>query len=149
MWMLVRSSALGRDELRGQQRVLAACPDTGERGDPWRWTVAVRYEPHGPMATVETDGDFLASSELVLNGGESRSLTRASGEVLVATVLAGQARIASVTGPWERWIQPDDVFVLEGEEDEDIRISLDGAGARASVFRLSPNNAARALRWVP
>jgi len=149
MWMLVRSNALGRDELHGQQRVLAACPDTGERGDPWRWTVAVRHEPQGRVATVETDGDFLASSELILNGGESCSLTRASGEVLVATVLAGQARIASVTGPWERWIRPDDVFVLEGEDDEDIRISLDGAQARASVFRLTPNNAARALRWVP
>ena len=40
MWLLVRADS--RDRLLGRAtgsaRTLAACPDTDERGDPWRWT---------------------------------------------------------------------------------------------------------------
>lgn len=148
MWMLVRSTALGREEPVGDQRVLAACPDSAERGDPWRWSVTVSQQPEGPVASVHTDPGFLTAAELHLRDAQSEILHRHSGEVLVVTVLAGQARIASVDGPWERWIGLDDVFVLEGEDDEQVRVSLDGTGARASVFRLSPTGD-RALRWVP
>ncbi|GAA1354577.1 hypothetical protein GCM10009596_00330 [Arthrobacter rhombi] len=148
MWMLVRANALGKDDSAGDRRVLAACPDTGERGDPWRWTVGLRDEETGPVAVVETDEAFLGAENTQLSGDESRTVHRSSGQVVVVTVLDGQALVASVGGPWERWIRPGDVFVLEGEDDEEVRISLDGGDSEATVFQLTPTGP-RALRWVP
>lgn len=147
--MLVRSSALGRHEVTGAgNRVLAACPDTDERGDPWRWTVSLVQGPDGPEAAVVTDDSFLAASERRYSGGESRTILRPAGQVLVVTVLRGQALVAAANGPWERWIRPEDVFVLEGEDDEELRISLDGDDSLATAFHLLPTGD-RALRWVP
>lgn len=149
MWMLVRADAAGRDEAnKDGVRVLAACPDTAERGDPWRWTVSLHDGPAGLAATVETDDSFLAAGEQSYADGESRIIFRPAGQVLVVTVLRGQALVAAENGPWERWIRPDDVFVLEGEDDERLRISLDGGDSLATVFHLVPGGP-RALRWVP
>ena len=40
MWMLIRANALGGETApESGARILAACPDSAERGDPWRWTV--------------------------------------------------------------------------------------------------------------
>lgn len=148
MWMLVRANALGKDDSAAGHRVLAACPDTDERGDPWRWTVGLRDEESGPVAVAETDESFLKAEGTNLAGYDSRTVRRPSGQVLVVTVLGGQALVASVGGPWERWIRPGDVFVLEGEDDEEVRISLDGGDSEAAVFQFTPTGP-RALRWVP
>ena len=64
------------------------------------------------------------------------------------TALHGQVLVAAVDGPWERWLNPGDVFIVEGEDDEALRISLAAPDARASATMLAPRRAA-ALRWVP
>lgn len=149
MWMLVRADALDCywDDADGH-RVLAACPDTDERGDPWRWSA--RLEGTGPDAVVgiEADPEFIAVSSTLYSDGFSGTVERSSGHQLVITALAGQVLVAAAEGPWERWLSPGDVFIAEGEDDETLRISLDRDGTRVSAISLAPKRAA-ALRWVP
>lgn len=149
MWMLVRADALGNDEVDDAgRRVLAACPDTAERGDPWRWSVNLEDLRDHPRATVDTDDSYVVSHEKSYTGNQSETVIRRAGEVLVVAALTGEALVAVTNGPWERWIRPGDVFVLEGEDDEELRISLAGGDSSTKGFLLSPV-IAHALRWVP
>jgi len=149
MWMLVRANALGRDEPGPDgRRVLAACPDTAERGDPWRWSVGLQDGPDGAVATATTDETYVVHRDELFAGRHTGTVVRPAGDVLVVAVLRGEALVAVEDGPWERWVRPGDVFVLEGEDDELLRISLAGGDSAATVFVLSPTTP-RALRWVP
>ena len=103
--------------------------------------------PHGHQRVNTTGTPWLATagSGDVLAG---LVVERASGTQTVIAVLSGQALVAAVDGPWERWLHPGDVFIVEGEDDETLRVSLDGPTSRVSVTALVPRHAA-ALRWVP
>ena len=90
----------------------------------------------------------LAVETTVYTDSHTGIIERASGHQMVLTALNGQMLVAAADGPWERWLHPGDVFIVEGEDDERLRISLAGADARASVTMLAPRRAA-ALRWVP
>ncbi|MBO1268238.1 hypothetical protein [Arthrobacter cavernae] len=148
MWMLIRANALGAEvhpELG--TRTLAACPDSAERGDPWRWTVSVN-DADAERVVVETDGDHIRQDSRQYTDGYVGELFRRSGEQLVVAPLRGEARVAAVDGPWERWLRPGDVFILEGEDDEAVRLSVTPGDAVVDVVRLAPTTG-RALRWVP
>jgi hypothetical protein len=80
--------------------------------------------------------------------GYTGSLHRAGGTQLVIAVLEGEALVTASDGPWERWLRPGDVFISEGEEDEDLRLSLPGGNARVEAVTFAPR-IAHALRWVP
>ena len=62
--------------------------------------------------------------------------------------LTGEHLIAHATGPWKRWVAPGDVFVVEGEETESLRLRPAPGGAKVALVRLRPTTAP-ALRWVP
>lgn len=158
MWMLVRGNATSPDA--DGATTLAACPDSPERGDPWRWSVRrirVHGSAHAPGPTpqaadqwrvaVDHDPDHI-QAELTMHVGEALELTRLPGEELVVVPLRGQHLIAHATGPWRRWVSPGDVFVVEGEQTEELLLRPAPGGARVALVRLSPTTAP-ALRWVP
>ncbi|MFF5791960.1 hypothetical protein ACFY5D_07935 [Paeniglutamicibacter sp. NPDC012692] len=149
MWLLVRADSLDEywDPAEGI-RTLAACPDTDERGDPWRWTARLAEHANGSEVLIEADPDFIGVETTVYTDGYTGTIERTSGHQLVMAALEGQVLVAAVDGPWERWLNPGDVFVVEGEDDETLRISLAAPGSRASATKLAPRRAA-ALRWVP
>lgn len=149
MWLLVRADSLDEywDHSEGL-RILAACPDTDERGDPWRWTALLAERVDGGEVLIEADENYIGVETTVYADGYTGTIERVAGNQLVLTALNGQVLVSAVDGPWERWLNPGDVFVVEGEDNETLRISLDDAGARASATMLTPRRAA-ALRWVP
>lgn len=148
MWMLVRAGALGGEEQSERSRTLAACPDSPDRGDPWRWTVSLREGGGPPTLDTEFDPDYIALARQEFRGGETATLTRDEGRQLVIAVLHGEALVAATDGPWERWLRPGDVFIIEGEESETVRLSLTAGDSRVEVVSLAPRRA-HALRWVP
>ena len=164
MWMLVRANALGTETQPDRRtRTLAACPDSAERGDPWRWTISLAdpavadsaeagagapgsMEP-GAVA-VSADPEHIRTKTQQYGDGYTGLLHRPAGTQLVIAGLAGEALVAAADGPWERWLRPGDVFVVEGEDDESLRLSLPAGLARVEVVTLAPVRA-HALRWVP
>lgn len=148
MWLLVRDNAL-MPAVDGSV-TLAACPDTADRGEDWRWRVW-----RGPPTAsdrlgevfVDTDTDYVVASTTVV-GASPITLTRQAGEEVVVVPLAGHHLIADSIGPWQRWLHPGDAFVLEGEESETVNLSSAPGPARVAVVRLSTTNDAP-LRWVP
>ncbi|MGP5690290.1 hypothetical protein [Glutamicibacter ardleyensis] len=149
MWMLVRADSLDDYWEAGQgQRTLAANPDTDERGDPWRWTARLAERDSGPEVLIDADPDYIGVQTSVYTDGHTGTVERPAGHQLVVTSLHGEVLIAAVDGPWERWLKPGDVFIVEGEEDESLRVSLTAPDAKVSVTVLAPRRAA-ALRWVP
>ncbi len=149
MWMLVRANALGIETQpeRGT-RTLAASPDTAERGDPWRWTISLPETGARPGVEVSADPDHIRVETQQYSNGYTGLLHRPAGTQLVVAALAGEALVASAEGPWERWLRPGDVFVVEGEDDETLRLSLPAGEACVDVVSLAPVRA-HALRWVP
>ena len=125
MWMLVRKDSLDDywDAETGQ-RTLAACPDTDERGDPWRWTARLAEFASGPEVLIDADPDYIGVQTSVYADGHTGVVERPSGHQLVVSSLHGQVLISAVDGPWERWLNPGDVFIVEGEDDESLRLSL-------------------------
>lgn len=149
MWMLVRADSLDDYWKAGQgQRTLAANPDTDERGDPWRWTARLAEHESGSEVLIDADPDYIGVQTSVYADGHTGVVERPSGHQMVVTSLNGQVLISAVDGPWERWLNPGDVFIVEGEEDELLRVSLTAPDARVSVTLLAPRRGA-ALRWVP
>lgn len=145
--MLIRANALGSvtEQERGT-RTLAACPDTAERGDPWRWTVSLDADQSG--VDVSVDEDCIAAEVTDFTDGHTGLLRRLGGHQLVVAGLAGEALVAAENGPWERWLKAGDAFIVEGEEDETLRLSLSATQSKVSVVSLAPKRA-HALRWVP
>lgn len=156
MWMLVRGNAI-EPEPDGSL-TLAACPDSAERGDQWMWSV--RQVPEGTAApdessvipapwrlAVDHDPEHI-TTETTVHVDEAVDLTRAPGEEVVVVPLTGEHLIAHATGPWKRWVAPGDVFVVEGEDTEQLRLTPAPGGARVALIRLRPTSA-HALRWVP
>lgn len=149
MWLLVRKDSLDDYWDAGTgQRILAACPDTDERGDPWRWTARLTGHASGPEVHIEADPSYIGVRTSVHDEGYTGVVERAAGHQMVVTSLHGQVLVSAVDGPWERWLNPGDVFIVEGEDAESLRLSLTHPGARVSVTTLAPRRAA-ALRWVP
>ena len=149
MWMLIRANALGGEIAAGSgARILAACPDSAERGDPWRWTVELDESGTEPTVALEADASYISSESRRFADGYTGTLQRGAGEQLVVTGLAGEALVAAEDGPWERWLRPGDVFIVEGEDPEDIRLSLAAGDSAVQVIALAPKKA-KVLRWVP
>lgn len=147
MWMLVRADALGNQEQDGRRKTLAACPDSADRGDPWRWTVSLK-DDDVPVLETEYDGDYIAMSRHEFSEGATATLVREQGTQLVIVALDGEALVAATDGPWERWLRRGDVFIVEGEDREAVRLSLAGGNSRVEVVSVAPKRA-HALRWVP
>ncbi|HEX5510369.1 MAG TPA: hypothetical protein VFX41_01525 [Actinomycetales bacterium] len=170
MWMLVRadSDASRVDEAAGVT-TLAASPDTADRGDPWRWSVRLLRSgeaapatptvadgaerqlldgPDGVRVEVLSDPAHVRASARLHSGGKAVDLAREAGSQLVVVPLQGEALVSDSTGPWRRWLSPGDVFVVEGEEHESLRLTPAPEPSHVAVLRLSPcgNDA---LRWVP
>lgn len=148
--MLVRGNAAVPDG--DGTTTLAACPDSPERGDQWLWSVR-RVPDTGadsaPPWRVVVDHDRQhIEAHLTEHVDETIELTRQPGEELVVVPLTGEHLIAHATGPWERWVAPGDVFVVEGEETESLRLRPAPGGAKVALVRLRPTTAP-ALRWVP
>lgn len=147
MWMLVRANALGSDMQPDEKtKTLAACPDTAERGDPWRWTVSLDETQSG--ISVSVDRDFIELDVTDYADGHTGLLHRPAGHQLIVAALAGEALVSAENGPWERWLKPGDVFIVEGEEEETLRLSLAAPPSKVSVVSMAPKHA-NALRWVP
>lgn len=154
MWMLVRGNATSPDA--DGAITLAACPDSGERGDRWLWSVR-RVPDHSAGQTpdqadtwrvaVDHDPDHI-NAEVIVHVDETVELTRLPGEELVIVPLTGEHLIAHATGPWRRWVSPGDVFVVEGEQTESLRLRPSPGGASVALVRLS-STTAPTLRWVP
>lgn len=147
MWMLVRANAISR-ESDGSRR-LAACPDSDDRGEAWRWTVTSEEEPPGARQIgVATDDRYVRGSQTDYADGISADIERRPGCQLVITATAGEVLVADLSGPWRRWLREGDVFVVEGEEHERLRLTLTPGESRATVVELSPVGELP-LRWVP
>lgn len=157
MWMLVRGNAIEPDQ--DGSLTLAACPDSAERGDQWLWSVR-QVPARAPASDESSDGPAQAwrlavdhdpehiTTETTVHVDEAVDLTRAPGEEMVVVPLTGQHLVTHATGPWKRWVAPGDVFIVEGEETEQLRLTPAPGGARVALIRLRPTSA-RALRWVP
>lgn len=149
MWMLVRDGAI-KTESGQAWHTLAACPDSPERGDEWRWSVtrvAAEGDTDAWSVRVDADDEHVAVEHAVLREPGELELLRRSGEELVVVSRKGRHLIQDATGPWNRWLEPGDVFVVEGEEPEHLVLTASDP-SEASVVRLSPRGAT-ALRWVP
>lgn len=147
MWMLIRANPLGAETAAETgARILAACPDSAERGDPWRWTVQLDETGPEPRVALEADASYIASASQRYTGSYTGTLQRGPGEQLIVTGLGGEALVAAEDGPWERWLRAGDVFIVEGEDAETIRLSL--AEGSVQVITLAPRKA-KVLRWVP
>ncbi|RNL53055.1 hypothetical protein [Arthrobacter oryzae] len=149
MWMLIRANALGTEtSARSGARILAACPDSADRGDPWRWTIELDETTEEPFVAVEADDSYIASSIRRYENGYTGVLQRGAGEQLVVAGLSGEALVAADNGPWQRWLRPGDTFIVEGEDPEAIRLSLTAGESVVQVITLAPRQA-KVLRWVP
>ncbi len=129
-------------------RTLAACPDSDDRGEAWRWSVVLVPAQEGWTVQVDTDEAHVRATRTVHREGAVVDLSRASGDQVVIVPTAGQALVADATGPWRRWLHPGDVFVGEGETAEDLRLTLAPGDGEVTVVALAPTGSA-ALRWVP
>lgn len=149
MWLLVRKDAVDDYwESSSDQRVLAANPDTDERGDPWRWTAQMVEDAKGSRVQFDVNPDYINVQTDEYTDGYSGEITRPAGHQLLITSLVGEVLVSAVDGPWKRWLSPGDVFIIEGEEEEKLRISLTAPDAKVSVTVLQPLKAP-VLRWVP
>ena len=148
MWLLVR-----HDPVAPQERVLAACPDSDDRGEVWRWSVT--RTPNGAdswrdgswQARVEWDPATVIAQVSRHEGPDPVELRRAAGEEVVLVAERGESLVSLRTGDWRRWLSDGDVFVLEGEEAEQIRIVTSPPDARVAIARLRATEGP--LRWVP
>ena len=147
--MLVRDGSLAHHP-GAHEQVLAACPDSPERGDEWRWSVtrvpASEEEGHWQVV-VRVDNSFVAAEDKVIDEAGELALHRESGEEIVVISIDGSHLIQDASGPWRRWLWPGDVFVVEGEEPESLVLTA-SEHSRASVVRLTPKGD-EPLRWVP
>ena len=144
--MLVRAGVEHPDGATGP-RVLAACPDSPERGDPWRWSVS-RVGPEDRWSvSVETAPEHVTAHHDVVETARDLRLERSPGEQIVVVGTEGRHLVRDATGPWHRWLERGDVFVVEGEEPEALVLRGE-EGSRASIVRLAPTGALP-LRWVP
>ena len=140
MWMLVRAGA------EDCPRTLAACPDTPDRGEPWRWTVRLEADGGGGLRVgVEVDTDHVLARQETHH--DRTDLHRSPGEILVVVPLQGACGVAVVDGPWRRDLDAGDVLVAEGEDAEVLRL-VPGDGARTDVVRVT-STTSTSLRWVP
>ena len=147
MWMLVRDNAI-RPEVDGT-RTLAACPDSDDRGEAWLWSVRRVPEPDGGwQVRVEVDPEQVRASQDVHADGQLVELVRQRGEQIVVVAVDGTHVVADRNGPWTRRLQPGDVFVVEGEEQESLLVDPAPGASRVSVVRLTPVGDGP-LRWVP
>lgn len=147
--MLVRADSLGADEgsIAGS-RILAACPDSAERGDPWRWTVTLNDTAGVPSLSVNADLDHIAVERQSVTDGQDATLHRKGGRQLVIAALKGEALVSATDGPWQRWLSPGDVFIVEGEDPEVLTVRLSAGDSAVDIVSLAPTRA-HALRWVP
>lgn len=149
MWILVRANALGSGESSPTGgRVLAACPDSAERGDPWRWTVTLDEDSAGLGVGVDADPDFISVSTARVRNEPETVLSRLAGEQLVIAALEGETLVSAENGPWKRWLRPGDVFIVEGEETEAVSLFMRDTDTSVEAISLVPNGK-HALRWVP
>ncbi len=147
--MLVRADALGAEERSDAgSRVLAACPDSAERGDPWRWTVTLHETAGVTSLSVSADPGHIAFDQQSFTDGQSATLHRSAGRQLVIAALKGEALVSASDGPWQRWLSPGDVFIVEGEDREALALQLGAGDSAVDVVSLAPVTA-HALRWVP
>lgn len=147
--MLIRANALGGEiAAESGAPILAACPDSAERGDPWRWTMELNDSGTEPTVALTADPSHIWSESHRYTGGHSGVLQRRAGDQLVVTGLVGEALVSAEDGPWERWLRPGDVFIVEGEEPEAIRLSVVTGDSAVQVITLAPRGA-EVLRWVP
>lgn len=149
MWMLVRANALGADEAKSDRtRVLAACPDSSERGDPWRWTITLDESSSELGVGVEADREHISVSTTRLQNEPATVLHREGGAQLVIAALEGETLVSAESGPWKRWLRTGDVFIIEGEDTESVSLFMADADTAVEAISLAPTTA-RALRWVP
>jgi hypothetical protein len=148
MWMLIRANDVGAVTAASGARILAANPDSAERGDPWRWSVELDESTPEPLAAVTANNDFVSSRSTRYEGNFTGVFQREAGEQIVMAGLAGEALVAAEDGPWKRWLRPGDTFIVEGEDPEAIRLSLTAGDSAVQVITLSPTRA-KVLRWVP
>lgn len=146
MWMLVRAGAELPVGAQGDQ-VLAACPDSPERGDPWRWSVTRVGAGDRWSVSVDVEPAHVRAHHEVVDSANDVRLDRAPGEEIVVVGTTGRHLVQDTAGPWHRWLERGDVFVVEGEDPEALVLSGE-AGARVSIVRLTPTGGLP-LRWVP
>jgi hypothetical protein len=148
MWMLIRANDLGAVRAPSGARILAANPDSAERGDPWRWSVELDESTPAPIAAVTANPSHVNSRSTRYEGNYTGVLQRGAGEQIVVAGLAGEALVSAEDGPWQRWLRPGDTFIVEGEDPESMRLSLTAGESAVQVITLSPTRA-KVLRWVP
>lgn len=175
MWILVRADAdTSRFDPSDGITTLAASPDTGDRGDPWRWSVRIgpgiehsddggtarRTLGEGTVAEstvirrdgngleVLTDPAFVTAHASAYDEGGAVGLTRKPGSQLVIVPLAGQALVADAHGPWHRELAAHDVFIVEGEALERLRLTPSSPPSCSIAVHLVPVGD-EPLRWVP
>lgn len=142
VWMLVRDA----ERSAVQEDVLAACPDSPERGDAWMWTI--RRTGDGQYGVeVDTDPDAVIAEQRWLEGADDVRVEHASGEAVAVVPVHGAHTVAVNGGPWTRTLDPGDVFVVEGEEDDHLVVSGAPTGT-VCVVHLRPVTDSP-LRWVP
>ncbi len=145
--MLIRENAIAIDD--DGMRLLAASPDTADRGDAWRWSVRSVVDADGDRQVIcDADESSVRNSATSHRDGESVDLERLSGAQIVLTLTEGEGLLADRNGPWRRWLRAGDVFVVEGEEHESLRLTLTPGQGVARVIRLEPVDDLP-LRWVP
>lgn len=102
----------------------------------------------GSRVQFDVNPDYINVQTDEYTDGYSGEITRPAGHQLLITSLVGEVLVSAVDGPWKRWLSPGDVFIIEGEEEEKLRISLTAPDAKVSVTVLQPLKAP-VLRWVP
>ncbi|MCO4255931.1 hypothetical protein [Pseudarthrobacter cellobiosi] len=148
MWMLIRANDVGAVRTRSGARVLAANPDSAERGDPWRWAVELDESAPEPVPAVTVNDAHVSSHSTRYDRNYTGILHRDAGEQIVVAALAGEALVSAEDGPWKRRLRPGDTFIVEGEDPESLRLSLTAGESAVQVITLSPTHA-KVLRWVP
>lgn len=147
MWMLIRENAIPMDD--DGTRLLAASPDTPDRGDAWRWSVRSVTNAAGDRRIIlDIDEQVVRGHATTHSDGECLDLERSPGTQIVLTLTEGQALVTDREGPSRRWLGAGDVFVVEGEQAESLRFALTPGQGVAQVIRLEPTGDAP-LRWVP
>lgn len=133
MWILERAAARTRDDV-------VRCPDTDTTG------ISLQWELQFGVDAIEVQCDEQVVTSAIVDGQTECDLTRQAGDQLAVIGRRGRTRVGDPSGTWVRTLGPDDVLVLEGEDEATVRCAPE---LNATWTAVHLRAVADPLPWIP